>query len=198
MSPALSPRIEAALAMAARAHRDQVRKGTDVPYIVHPVSVGWILQRHGFDEELVIAAILHDTVEDTELELATIRGAFGDDVAGLVDAVTEKKVEAGVKRPWRVRKAEALDHVMHAADERVAALKAADLLHNLHSTITELRANGASVWKRFNAPPEDWIWYHRELGAKISARLGEHPLARELDAAVADLVAASAAAAPTC
>jgi len=179
--------------MAARAHRNQVRKGTDVPYIVHPVSVAWILQRHGFDEDLVIAAILHDTVEDTELELATIRAAFGDGVAALVEAVTEKKVEAGVKRPWRVRKAEALDHLIHAADERVAALKAADLLHNLHSTVSELKTCGATVWKRFNAPAADWIWYHRELGAQISARLGDHPLARELDVAVADLVATSAA-----
>jgi len=193
MTPALSPRIDAALAMAARAHREQVRKGTDVPYIVHPVSVGWILQRYGFDENLVIAAILHDTVEDTELELATIRAAFGDGVAGLVDAVTEKKAEAGVKRPWRVRKAEAMDHLVHA-DERVAALKAADLLHNLYSTIAELKTCGASVWKRFNAPAADWVSYHRELGTQIAARLGDHPLARELDGAVAELVAASEAA----
>jgi (p)ppGpp synthase/HD superfamily hydrolase len=193
MTPAQSPRIDAALAMAARAHREQVRKGSDVPYIVHPVSVAWILARHGFDEDLQIAALLHDTVEDTELELDTIHAAFGDELARLVSAVTEKKVEMGVKRPWRVRKAEALDHLISGADGRIAALKAADLLHNLYSTIRDLKHSGKSVWQRFNASPADWIDHTRELGARLSELLGDQPLAHDLEAAVAELIAAASA-----
>jgi len=188
MTTGFSFRVDSALAMAARAHRTQVRKGTDIPYIVHPVSVAWILDRYGFDEDLVIAAMLHDTVEDTDLELATIRASFGDEVAALVDAVSEQKLEGGEKRPWRVRKAEALAHLA-TADPRVAALKAADLLHNLYSTVSELRAVGDAIWARFNAPAADWVWYHREMAKQIALRLGDHPLARELEGVVADLVA---------
>jgi (p)ppGpp synthase/HD superfamily hydrolase len=187
----IRPRIDAALAMSARAHRAQVRKGTDVPYIVHPVGVAWILERHGFDEDLIVAALLHDTVEDTGMELAEIRAAFGAEVAALVDALTEKKLENGEKRPWRIRKAESLAHLARA-DGRVAALKAADLLHNLRSTLGELATCGPSVWQRFNAPATDWIAYHREMAARIVAMLGDHPLARELTAAVDELVAVSA------
>ena len=84
MDQAFSPRVDAALALAARAHRTQVRKGTDVPYIVHPVQVGILLLRHGFDEDLVVAGILHDTIEDTDLELGTIRAMFGDGVAARI------------------------------------------------------------------------------------------------------------------
>src|SRR5262245_7980656 len=114
MTPALSPRVEAALALAATAHRTQVRKGTDIPYIVHPVAVALILIGHGFDEDLVVAAMLHDTVEDTDVAIESIRARFGDAVGDLVAAVTEKKHEDGVKRPWKVRKAEALEHAAAA------------------------------------------------------------------------------------
>jgi (p)ppGpp synthase/HD superfamily hydrolase len=184
---AFSSRVDAALAFAARAHRAQFRKGTDIPYIVHPVSVAFILDRHGFDEDLIMAGMLHDTVEDTDVSLDAIRAAFGDDVAALVGAVSEKKVEEdGAKRPWKVRKAEALDHFA-TADARVAALKAADMLHNLQSTLADVRTLGAAAFDRFNAPAADWLWYHQEMGARVGARLGDHPLARELDDAVAEL-----------
>lgn len=190
-SSGIRAKIEAALSLSARSHRTQVRKGTDVPYIVHPVAVAWILDRHGFDENVVVAGLLHDTVEDTDLELADVRAAFGDDVAALVDAVSETKLENGERRPWKVRKAEALAHLQHA-DPRVAGLKAADILHNLTSTVHELKTLGPSTWSRFNASPADWVWYHREMCALIVARLGDHPLARELEATVAELVAITA------
>ncbi len=188
MTPALSPRLEAALALAATAHRAQLRKGTDVPYIVHPVAVALILLGHGFDEDLLVAALLHDTVEDTDVELETIRARFGDGVGDLVDAVTEKKLEDGVKRPWKVRKAEALEHMANVADARVAVLKAADLLHNMQSTLADVRARGsAETFARFGAPGADWIRYHQEMTALVLSRLGDHPLARDLGAAAAEL-----------
>src|SRR5262245_24388558 len=84
-----SPRYDAALALAARAHRSQLRKGTDLPYIAHPVHVSLILIRHGFGEDLAIAGLLHDVVEDTDVPLYRIAAEFGDEVAGLVAAVSE-------------------------------------------------------------------------------------------------------------
>lgn len=184
--PAFSRRFDAALAFAARAHRTQVRKGTDVPYIVHPVTVATILGRHGFDEDLQIAGLLHDAVEDTEATMEEIREAFGAEVARLVESVTEIKGEGGVRRPWRVRKEEMLA-TLERADRSMAALKAADALHNAQATLTELDASGDVVWSRFNAPPADSAWYYGEVARLCAAVLGDHPLAHELMAAVEEL-----------
>src|SRR5512145_999107 len=133
-----SARYDAALMLAARAHRDQARKGTDIPYIAHPVHVSLILIRHGFGEDLAVAGLLHDVVEDCDVPLAQILAAFGADVARLVEAVTETKTDAGAERPWEQRKAEKLDH-LRASGPDVAALKAADALHNVQSLLADLR-----------------------------------------------------------
>ncbi len=179
-----SPRLDAALAFAARAHRTQVRKGSDVPYIVHPVQVAIILLRHGFDEDLAVAGVLHDTVEDTEASADAIAETFGAEIAELVSAVSEiKNDDAGERRPWRVRKQEQLEHLARAG-ERTAALKAADSLHNVSATLAELRAVGPSVWARFNAGVDDSIWYYRAVAALCRGALGDHPLVRELEQTV--------------
>jgi (p)ppGpp synthase/HD superfamily hydrolase len=189
--PGFSPRYDAALVFAARAHREQVRKGSDIPYIIHPVQVSLILLRHGFDEDLAIAGLLHDTVEDTGASLDEIGACFGPGVRELVAAVTEDKTNhAGERRPWRVRKQEQLDHLA-GAGPRVAALKGADSLHNAASTVADLRRNGVTAWKRFNAPAEDSLWYYGQVATLVGARLGEHALARELDATVAEMAALS-------
>jgi (p)ppGpp synthase/HD superfamily hydrolase len=190
--PGFSPRFDAALSFAAVAHRTQVRKGTDgpgVPYIIHPMHVATILLRHGFAEDVVIAGLLHDTVEDTDVELADIARTFGANVATIVDAVTERKVEDdGAKRPWRVRKQEQLAHLMSAGSPDVAALKAADALHNASCTIVDVEQRGDEVWKRFNASASETCWYYGEIVAACGQLLGRtHPLVLELDAAVARL-----------
>ena len=191
-----SQRLDAALVFAARAHRKQVRKGSDIPYIIHPVQVSLILQRHGFDEDLAIAGLLHDTVEDTGASLDEIAAAFGDEVRALVAAVTEAKTDdTGERRPWRVRKQEQLDHLA-AAGARVAALKAADALHNSASTLADLHNSGPAIWRRFNAPVEDSLWYYGQVAALVRNHLGDHALARELEDTVAQMAALSASAAP--
>jgi (p)ppGpp synthase/HD superfamily hydrolase len=186
---AFSARIDEALVLAATAHREQVRKGSETPYFVHPVHVAMILLRHGFDEDLAIAGILHDTVEDTGVTIEEIAGRFGDEVARLVAGVTEKKVEGTEKRPWRIRKQEQLAHLA-TADKHVAALKAADALHNAACTVSDLRAQGPSVWDRFNAKREDSLWYYGSIATLVADRLGpSHPLALELQATVDRLAA---------
>jgi (p)ppGpp synthase/HD superfamily hydrolase len=108
-----SARFDEALAFAACAHRTQVRKGTPhpgVPYIVHPMHVATLLRVHGFDEDLVIAGLLHDTVEDCDVEVGAIASQFGDAVATLVRAVTEQKTDAGgQRRPCRVERLAAVN-----------------------------------------------------------------------------------------
>ena len=109
-----------------------------VPYIVHPMHVAMILRTHGFDEDLVIAGLLHDTVEDCAIDPAAIEAQFGPGVGALVGAVTEQKTDAdGERRPWRDRKLDQLAH-LRTGDARIAALKCADALHNaaLNTTAT--------------------------------------------------------------
>jgi hypothetical protein len=100
-------------------------------------------------------------------------------------------VPGGERRPWRQRKQEQLDHLGDASAD-VAALKAADALHNASCTVTDVERHGAAVWARFNASPGETIWYYGEIARACGRQLGAaHPLVRELESAVARLAAAS-------
>jgi (p)ppGpp synthase/HD superfamily hydrolase len=185
-----SARYDAALALAARAHRAQLRKGTDIPYIAHPVHVSLILIRYGFGEDLAIAGLLHDVVEDTDVPLARITVEFGDAVARLVAAVSETKTADGVELPWEQRKAEKLAQLREGGAD-VAALKAADAIHNARSIIADLRQDGPAVWGRFKRGADQTRWYYREILEAVRAKLGDHPIVLELAAAVEELAGAS-------
>jgi (p)ppGpp synthase/HD superfamily hydrolase len=187
-----SARYDAALALAARAHRAQLRKGTDIPYIAHPVHVSLILIRHGFGEDLAIAGLLHDVVEDTDVPLERIAAEFGDAVARLVAAVSETKTAGGAERPWEERKAEKLAH-LHAGGPEVAALKAADAIHNARTIAADVRQVGPAVWGRFKRGADQTLWYYREILEGVRAKLDDHPITAELAAAVEELVGAAGA-----
>ncbi len=183
---AFSSRYDAALALAARAHRDQLRKGTDLPYIAHSVHVSIILIRHGFGEDLAIAGLLHDVVEDTDTPLAVIADGFGADVARLVEAVSETKSADGAELPWEQRKADKLAH-LQAGGPDVAALKAADAIHNLRSIIADLQSVGPAVWERFKRGPGPTLGYYRAIVEPVRVKLGAHPIVAELEDALAEL-----------
>lgn len=183
---AFSPRYDAALALAARSHRSQVRKGTDLPYIAHVVHVSVILIRHGFGEDLAVAGLLHDVVEDCDVPLATIAAAFGEPVARLVEAVSESKAADGSELPWERRQADKLAH-LRAGGPDVAALKAADAIHNTRSIVADLRDAGPAVWGRFVRSPQQTLGYYHAILAGVRAKLGDHPIVAELAGAVADL-----------
>jgi (p)ppGpp synthase/HD superfamily hydrolase len=190
-----SERYESALALAARAHESQVRKVGGDPFIVHVTHVSVILLRHGFSEDVAIAGLLHDVVEDQDVPLADIEARFGPAVAEMVAALTERKREGDVERPWEIRKREALDRLCRASLEAVA-VKAADVLHNAHSVALVLRREGRGIWCRFSRGPEETLWYYRSVARIVRERLGEHSLAKELDGAIDHLeqTVASAAA----
>ncbi len=183
---AYSARYEAALILAIRAHRAQLRKGSDIPYASHPIHVSVILLRLGYPEDLAVAGLLHDVVEDQDVSIAGIEEEFGPVVAEMVLAVTERKSEGGAKRPWRVRKEEALAH-MREGSQDVAALKAADVLHNTRSFAAQLRRTGSATWQHFSRGPEDALWYYRSIAGVARQRLGPVPLVDELEQAVRDL-----------
>lgn len=186
---AYSQRYEAALSLAARAHRDQLRKGSDVPYIIHPAHVSVILIRHGFAEDVTIAGLLHDVVEDSDVPLHQIEAQFGPAVAEMVAALTERKREGDTERPWEVRKRDALDQIRRASQGAVA-IKAADALHATRTLAADLRRKGPEMWAPFKRGPEESSWYYHQIAEIVGERLKGHPLADELDRAVADLDAA--------
>jgi (p)ppGpp synthase/HD superfamily hydrolase len=150
--------IHRALQVAAREHRDQLRKGSaDIPYISHPTMVALLLQRAGFDDEVTLAAaILHDVAEDTAMSIGHIARDFGPQVATLVDCLTETKKDAqGQPLPWAVRKEEKREKLQQAP-VAAKAIALADKVHNLYATLLDLRA-GQDVWTRFNARKDQWL-----------------------------------------
>jgi (p)ppGpp synthase/HD superfamily hydrolase len=175
--PLFSPRLEAALRLAARAHRDQCRKATDIPYIQHPLAVAWILDRLGFDEEVVTAGLLHDVVEDTSFTLPEISHRFGNRVAAIVDDCTERKhTPTGEPIPWAERKAAHLARAATASVE-ARAVMLADKLHNLLSIEADLAA-GHEVWSRFNADRAASLANHRRFLQRLSHPHDDPRLAR--------------------
>jgi predicted enzyme related to lactoylglutathione lyase len=182
---------EEALRLAARAHRGQVRKGTDLPYITHPMQVSAVLLRHGFPTELAIAGLLHDVVEDQGIALGDIERRFGVQVAEIVATLSERKTEGegdtwGETRPWQVRKEEAVDQIRRA-DAKAAAVKAADTLHNAQSIAFDLRCEGDIVWQRFTRGPDEMLSYYTQIVHVAREKLGDHALVRETAAAVQKL-----------
>ena len=157
-----SPLLERAVRFASEAHRHQMRKGSTVPYISHPIQVAWLLVRAGFtDEALLAAAVLHDVVEDCGVTLEELRQEFSPAVAEIVAKLSERKYdEHGRRRSWEERKREHLAELA-AAPLAVRAVALADKLHNLETTALDLSA-GEPVWERFNAPRERLLEYYRE------------------------------------
>ncbi len=175
---------EEALHVATIAHREQLRKGSELPYIVHPVHVSVILLRHGFSVEIAVAGLLHDVVEDQGYELAEIEGRFGPLVREMVEELSERKHDAeGEKRAWDVRKREALERLRRGRPE-VVAVKAADTLHNAHSFVRDLRREGPELWRHFNRGPRQQLDYYHHVLEIVRDRLRGHPLVAELGDAV--------------
>lgn len=184
-----SERYDAALALAASTHAGQTRKGSTTPYVVHPVHVSIVLIRYGFPEDVAIAGLLHDIVEDQDYPLSDIEAQFGPAVAEMVEAATERKKEADQPRRWEDRKREALEHIREARADAVA-LKAADVLCNTRAMASALRQEGAAIWKHFSRGPEQSMWYYRSLADLARERMADHPLLAELDEAIRDLAQA--------
>jgi (p)ppGpp synthase/HD superfamily hydrolase len=147
--------IDLAIEIAAKAHKNQTRKGTDIPYIIHPYTVGMMLLKEGCSEDLVIAGILHDTVEDTYITLDYIREVFGDRVAEIVKGCSEPDKTL----PWEERKKHTLEYLKTAPLD-VCIVTAADKLHNIKSTVKEYEKVGDRVWERFKRGKEKQSWYY--------------------------------------
>lgn len=166
--------IHEAIIFAACAHEGQKRKGTNVPYIVHPFEVAQILTDAGGSESLVCAGLLHDTVEDTGVTLEEIQSKFGGEVAALVGLMTEEK-----SLSWEDRKQQAIDAVDDAMSREAKMLVCADKLSNLRSIQRDMDAIGESVWSRFRRGKEKQKWYYGTMIERLSC-LETYPMYGEL------------------
>lgn len=182
---AFSSRFVDALAFAARLHRDQVRKGTQVPYVAHLLGAASIALEHGADEDAAIAALLHDAVEDQggAATLEAIRERFGDAVAEIVAGCTDDHETP--KPPWRRRKEAYVAHIAQAPAS-VRLVSAADKLHNARAILSDYRTLGESLWSRFSGGKEGTLWYYRSLVTAFRSA-GTSPLVEELDLVVSEI-----------
>lgn len=177
-----TPKIRKAMRFAIKTHevyQKQMRKGKDIAYITHPLTVGIILARAGADEDVVAAGILHDTIEDSienkkvTSDLLTER--FGAQVAGLVLSVTETDKNLS----WDERKQEALDHVKDFSHESLL-VKAADTISNLSEILQDYGSDGEQIFTRFNASKEKIIENKFKMISAIVNKWPENPLAEDL------------------
>lgn len=155
--------IHKAILFAACAHEGQKRKGTKVPYIVHPFEVAQILTDAGASETVICAGLLHDTVEDTSVTLEEIRKEFGSEVSGLVGWMTEEKTLS-----WEERKEKAINSVDDSMPMEAKMLVCADKLSNLRSIQSDLETVGETVWARFKRGKEKQKWYYGSMIAQLS------------------------------
>jgi (p)ppGpp synthase/HD superfamily hydrolase len=157
-SPLFSPKFRKALDYAARVHERQIRKKTGRPYIGHLLSVASIVIQYGGDEEMAIAALLHDAVEDQGglPRLRDIRKKFGKRVAHIVDGCTDTYEEP--KPAWIERKRSYVQRVSGESAE-VRLVSAADKLSNVRETLHDLRVCGDDVFARFAGKKDGTLWY---------------------------------------
>jgi (p)ppGpp synthase/HD superfamily hydrolase len=150
--------IDLAIQVAINAHQNQVRKGTDVPYITHPLAVGVILAKAGCSDEVIAAGILHDTVENTSVTLDDIRNKFGEKVTWIVEGASEPDKTL----PWKDRKCHTIDYLKGATPE-VKFVTLADKLHNIRSIEADDVDKNEKFWDRFKEGKDMQKWYYQSL-----------------------------------
>lgn len=181
----LGARFLKAFSFAAEKHKGQPRKASRIPYIAHLMGVSSIVLEAGGDEDLAIAALLHDVVEDCggAPMLKEVRRRFGDRVANIVDGCTDAYE---IPKPeWRTRKENYIAR-LKKEDEDTRLVSAADKLNNVRSILSDYRTVGESIWSRFNGGREGTLWYYRTLRDEFS-RHKMNRVTRDFDLAVKEL-----------
>lgn len=184
----LTERFDDALVYASQLHRDQLRKGTRIPYISHLLAVCSLVLEHGGEEDEAIAALLHDAAEDQggRVTLAAIKDRFGPRVAQIVNECTGSYDEP--KPDWRPRK-EAYIAAVATRSPSARLVSAADKLHNARCILADHERIGDALWERFSAGAPDQLWYYHAMVAAFLAAGDQPGLAEELRRAVSSLQA---------
>ena len=174
--------IQKSINFAAKAHKDQYRKSTDIPYITHPFAVGMLLQEAKCSDAVVAAGILHDTIEDTSATYEELTEHFGVQIANLVRAASEHDKSL----PWNIRKQHTIDMLKDANLEEIQVITA-DKLHNLTTIKDDLEMIGEKVWERFNHGKHKQHWYYASIVQELAPRKKEFKLIPELENVVKEV-----------
>ena len=161
--------LDRALVFAIRAHTNQERRGKGFPYIVHPLEAVSIVATMTSDQEMLAAAALHDTVEDTGVTVDQLREEFGNRVAHLVEEESDKFIEGmSEAESWHTRKQMAIDRLAAASrDAKVVAL--GDKLSNMRAIARDYAMQGDNLWNLFHVKERsEHEWHYRGLAASLS------------------------------
>ena len=172
------------LTLATTLHDGHYRKASGIPYTSHLFGVMYLLDQHGASEDLLIAGLLHDVLEDRpdHYSLEELTHDFGSSVAALVQAVTKNSDLPS----WQARAQDYLTRLEHASNE-VMLLCLADKYHNLLSILMDHDAVGEQVWQRFHAGKERQIWWYQAILDLATSKLPTHALTRQYAILVAQL-----------
>ena len=179
-------KLDHAIKFATDAHAGQKRKMTNTPYILHPLEAAAIVASITTDEDVICAAVLHDTVEDTDVKAETIRSEFGDRVAELVSAETEnKRKNLSPESTWQIRKKETIEHLIRTKDKDVKILWLADKLSNMRSIFNEYLKSGDAVWQSFHQKDKKMHeWYYKSVAKALKDDFADTQAFKEYEALV--------------
>ena len=189
-NPLLTNRFEQALIYASRLHNKQIRKGSNIPYISHLLSVTALVLEDGGDEDEAIAALLHDAVEDQggKATREVIFDMFGAKVVEIVDACTD--ADTIPKPSWQKRKQQYIDN-LRGASASIRRVSLADKLHNARSILRDLSEQGESTWGKFKGGREGTLWYYRTLLELFLETDADSWMVRELNRIVEQVAVSS-------
>lgn len=169
----MSRLIEKAMQFAAIKHEGQMRKGTNIPYIIHPFGVALILQKAKQRDEVIAAGLLHDTLEDTNTTEAELCEHFGEEVLKLVQAASEPDKSLS----WEERKNHTIQSLPHRSNEEITLI-VADKLHNLRSIQEDVEREEDQLWSRFNRGKRDQSWYYMSILHALKEKKRDIPIIR--------------------
>ena len=166
--------VDKAIHFAVNAHSGTERRGKGFPYVIHVLEAMEIVSTITSDPELLAAAALHDTVEDTDVTIERIREEFGDRIASIVDMESDRMPSGKSESDsWRSRKQAAIDRLASASmDVKTVALS--DKLSNMRAIERDYRRIGDDLWSIFHAPGgrKDHEWHYRGLASSLSSLEG--------------------------
>jgi len=149
--------INKAIIFATTVHGNQKRKGTDIPYILHPLEAGVIAAQIKYNKDIICAAILHDTVEDAHVTYETLEEMFNKRIVELVKAQSEDK-----SKPWKERKGHTIEYLASTRDEGIKIVALADKLSNIRAIYRDFAVIGDELWQRFNVKDKKLHKWHYE------------------------------------
>lgn len=182
-------RLDKAIRIAAEAHnaKPQYRKGTKIPYVVHPFGVMLIASEVTEDEDILIACLLHDILEDVEPQVyseSNMQKDFGDRVVSIVKDVTKDDTE----KDWLKRSKLYLKHLEEQAKPEAVIVSAADKIHNLHSILIDYATEGEKLWQRFSTKSSaDQLWWYEQIHSVLLKRNAPWRLVVQLDVHVSNM-----------